>query len=228
MLTNLTKIDSDFINSKNHVHFKELQNNINHAVEISDSYREILSDQLNIYHTTVSTKLNDIMKFLTVFSVVFIPLTFIGFHPSDIVLIYSITQTYGILLHTQYIRRMPQWFEAIFVSPSHHRVHHGSNLIYLDKNMGMCLIIWDKLFGTFQPELEEEKVTYGLTSNINTFNPIKIAFLEWTAVFKDAINAKTSFGNKLNYFIKPPGWKHDGTGKLSNDLRQEWLKRKIK
>ena len=78
MLTNLTKIDSDFINSKNHVHFKELQNNINHAVEISDSYREILSDQLNIYHTTVSTKLNDIMKFLTVFSVVFIPLTFIA------------------------------------------------------------------------------------------------------------------------------------------------------
>jgi len=78
MLLNLTKIDSDFIYSKNHVHFKELQNNINHAIEISDSYREILSDQLNIYHTTISTKLNDIMKFLTVFSVVFIPLTFIA------------------------------------------------------------------------------------------------------------------------------------------------------
>ncbi|WKD85822.1 Cobalt/magnesium transport protein CorA [Polaribacter huanghezhanensis] len=78
MLVNLTKIDSEFINHKNFIHFKELQNNINHAVEISDSYREILSDQLNIYHTTVSTKLNDIMKFLTVFSVVFIPLTFIA------------------------------------------------------------------------------------------------------------------------------------------------------
>lgn len=78
MLLNLTKIDSDFINNKNHIHFKELQNNINHTIEISDSYREILSDQLNIYHTTISTKLNDIMKFLTVFSVVFIPLTFIA------------------------------------------------------------------------------------------------------------------------------------------------------
>jgi magnesium transporter len=78
MLLSLTKVDSDYINNKNHVHYKELQNNINHAVEISDSYREILSDQLNIYHTTVSTKLNDIMKFLTVFSVVFIPLTFIA------------------------------------------------------------------------------------------------------------------------------------------------------
>ena len=78
MLINLTKMDSDFINHKNHIHFKELQNNINHAIEISDSYREILSDQLNIYHTSISTKLNDIMKFLTVFSVVFIPLTFIA------------------------------------------------------------------------------------------------------------------------------------------------------
>lgn len=78
MLVNLTKIDSDFIHRKNNIHFKELQNNINHAVEISDSYREILSDQLNIYHTSVSSKLNDIMKFLTVFSVVFIPLTFIA------------------------------------------------------------------------------------------------------------------------------------------------------
>lgn len=78
MLVNLIKIDSDFINHKNYIHFKELQNNIYHAVEISDSYREILSDQLNIYHTSVSTKLNDIMKFLTVFSVVFIPLTFIA------------------------------------------------------------------------------------------------------------------------------------------------------
>jgi len=78
MLLNLAKMDCDFINPKNEVHFKELQNNIDHATEISDSYREILSDQLNIYHTTVSSKLNDIMKFLTVFSVIFIPLTFIA------------------------------------------------------------------------------------------------------------------------------------------------------
>lgn len=78
MILNLSKLDSEFINKKNSIHFKELQNNIYHAVEISDSYREILSDQLNIYHTSISTKLNDIMKFLTVFSVVFIPLTFIA------------------------------------------------------------------------------------------------------------------------------------------------------
>ena len=156
----------------------------------------------------------------------FIPLTLIGFHPFDIVLIYSLTQTYGILLHTQYIRRMPQWFEAIFVSPSHHRVHHGSNLIYLDKNMGMCLIIWDKLFGTFEPEVE--KPVYGLVSNINTYNPIKIAFIEWYNMFKDVFNSKTSFGKRLLYFFKPPGWKHDGSGKLSSDLRQEWENKKLR
>jgi sterol desaturase/sphingolipid hydroxylase (fatty acid hydroxylase superfamily) len=63
----------------------------------------------------------------------FIPLTFIGFQPLDILLMYTITQTYGILLHTQYIQKIPKWFEAVFVSPSHHRVHYGSNLIYLDK-----------------------------------------------------------------------------------------------
>ncbi|MEO7523323.1 MAG: sterol desaturase family protein, partial [Ferruginibacter sp.] len=79
----------------------------------------------------------------------FIPIAFMGFHPLDIVFMYSITQTYGILVHTEYVKKMPAWFETFFVSPSHHRVHHASNIIYLDKNMGMCLIIWDKIFGTF-------------------------------------------------------------------------------
>jgi magnesium transporter len=78
MILNLSKIDSDLINESTDIHFKELMDNINHASESSDSYREILSDQLNIYHTTISSKLNDIMKFLTIFSVIFIPLTFIA------------------------------------------------------------------------------------------------------------------------------------------------------
>jgi len=82
------------------------------------------------------------------------------------------------------------------------------------------LIIWDKLFNTFQPELDEEKVVYGLTTNIKSYNPFFIAFHEWAAVIKDAFSAKTSVINKLKYFIKPPGWKHDGTGKLSNDLEK--------
>ena len=77
MILNLCKMESEFIHEENHIHFKELQNNINEASELSDSYREILYDQLNIYHSSMSTKLNDIMRVLTVISVIFIPITFI-------------------------------------------------------------------------------------------------------------------------------------------------------
>jgi hypothetical protein len=121
---------------------------------------------------------------------------------------------------------MPRWFEAIFNTPSHHRVHHGSNPIYLDRNHAGILIIWDKLFGTFQPELDDEKVKYGLVSNINTYNPVKIAFIEWWNMLKDTFTGKKSFKDRFLYLIKPPGWRHDGTGKLSNDLRNEWLNSK--
>ena len=78
MILALSKMDSDLINENTHVHFKELLDNINQAIDSSETYREILSDQLNIYHTTISSKLNDVMKFLTIFSVIFIPLTFIA------------------------------------------------------------------------------------------------------------------------------------------------------
>jgi magnesium transporter len=77
MILNLTKIESEYIHEENHIHFKELQDNINEASELSDSYREILYDQLNIYHSSMSTRLNDIMRVLTIISVIFIPITFI-------------------------------------------------------------------------------------------------------------------------------------------------------
>ena len=153
-------------------------------------------------------------------------LPIIGFHPLMIFTQMSIGLLYQYWIHTELIYKMPRWFETVFNTPSHHRVHHGSNPLYLDRNHAGIFIVWDKLFGTFQPELKDEKVIYGLTSNIKTYNPLKIAFHEWIAVFKDALTAKTTFVNKLKYFIKPPGWKHDGTGILSNDLRKEWLRNK--
>ncbi|NEW78242.1 MAG: sterol desaturase family protein [Gelidibacter sp.] len=158
------------------------------------------------------------------FSFVFyLALPFFGFHPLMILTQMAVSLIYQYWIHTELIDKMPRWFEAVFNTPSHHRVHHGSNPLYLDRNYAGILIIWDRFFGTFQPELKEEKVIYGLHSNINTYNPIKIAFNEWIDVFKDAFSAKTSFVNKLGYFIKPPGWKHDGSGLLSEDLRKEWL-----
>lgn len=148
----------------------------------------------------------------------------VGFHPAMILLQMSISLLYQFWIHTEAIDKMPKWFEAVFNTPSHHRVHHGSNPIYLDRNHAGILIIWDKLFGTFQPELENESVQYGLVKNINTYNPIKIAFVEWKNMFKDALSGKKSFKDRWNYVTKPPGWKHDGTGKVSDDLRNEWLK----
>ena len=150
-------------------------------------------------------------------------LPLIGFHPALIMLQMSISLLYQFWIHTEAINKMPKWFEAVMNTPSHHRVHHGSNPIYLDRNHAGILIIWDKLFGTFQPELEDEKVTYGLVKNINTYNPVKIAFIEWINMFKDAFTGKKSLKNRLQYLIKPPGWKHDGSGQVSDDLRREWL-----
>lgn len=153
--------------------------------------------------------------------VYFIPIALMGFHPLDIVFMYSITQTYGILVHTQYVNKMPKWFEWFFVSPSHHRVHHASNVIYLDKNMGMCLIIWDKLFGTFQEELPTEPVKYGLTKPLeNHYHPAKIVLHEWQNIGKD-LQKKTSFFTKLKYLFMPPGWSHDGSSKTAKEMRRE-------
>lgn len=154
--------------------------------------------------------------------VYFIPLTFMGFQPMDILLMYAVTQTYGILLHTQYIQKMPKWFEAIFVSPSHHRVHHGSNLVYLDKNMGMCLIIWDRIFGTFQEELEEEPVQYGLTKTIeNTNNPINLIFHEWRDLATD-LKKDVPWHVRLKYLLMPPGWSHDGSSQTAREMRKKF------
>lgn len=149
------------------------------------------------------------------------PLTLLGFTPLDIIFMYSATQTYGILVHTQYINKMPRWFETFFVSPSHHRVHHASNVIYLDKNMGMCLIIWDKIFGSFQKELKEEPVKYGLTKPVeNAANPLKIIFHEWRSMVCD-LKKKTSFTTRLKYIFMPPGWSHDGSTKTARQMRLE-------
>ena len=151
----------------------------------------------------------------------FIPLTLLGFKPIDIILMYGITQTYGIIVHTRYIKKLPKLFEAIFVTPAHHRVHHASNTIYLDKNMGMCLIIWDRMFGTFQDELPEEPVVYGLTTAVqNAKNPFNHVFYEWKKIAKD-MKRNIPFTTKLKYLFMPPGWSHDGSSKTAVEMRRE-------
>jgi sterol desaturase/sphingolipid hydroxylase (fatty acid hydroxylase superfamily) len=147
----------------------------------------------------------------------FIPLSLSGFDGKDIMFIYSATQIYGILIHTKYIGKLGflEWFMS---TPSHHRVHHGSNIPYLDKNMGMVFIIWDRLFGTFAEEQEE--VRYGLTENIKSRNPSVVVFHEWKNILRD-LRKETSLKNKLMYMFGPPGWSHDGSRKTSRQLRNE-------
>ena len=151
----------------------------------------------------------------------FIPLVLMGFKSLDIVFMYSLTQIYGILVHTQYINKMPRWFEAIFVSPAHHRVHHASNIRYLDRNMGMVLIVWDKFFGTFQEELKEDPVKYGLTKHLEQpYHLINIIFHEWKNIFQD-LHKNIPLSLKIKYLFMPPGWSHDGSTKTAKELREE-------
>lgn len=148
----------------------------------------------------------------------FIPLPLLGFKGIDIMFIYSATQIYGILIHTQYIKKLGplEWFLS---TPSHHRVHHGSNVPYLDKNMGMVLIIWDRMFGTFAEE--KETVRYGLTKNLEKpYHPVKTVFHEWVEIFRD-LRKPSSLKAKFMYVFGPPGWSHDGSRKTSRQLRAE-------
>ena len=116
------------------------------------------------------------------------------------------------------------WLEYVFVTPSHHRVHHASNPKYLDKNMGMFLIFWDKIFGTFQPELPDEAyqpMQYGLTKNIEHPNAVNIVFHEWKQIWKDVTRKDIGAKEKWNYLFGPPGYSHDGSRLTSEELRQK-------
>jgi len=152
----------------------------------------------------------------------FIPLVLLNFRPMDVVFMYSITQIYGILVHTQAIKKLPKWIEYVLVTPSHHRVHHASNIPYLDRNMGMVFIIWDRMFGTFTEELPDEIPHYGITKPIEQpFHPVHIVTHEWKEINKD-LKKSRSLKDKLNYLFQPPGWSHDGSTKTSRELQKDW------
>ena len=130
----------------------------------------------------------------------FIMLPLIGLDPTIIAVVGIISTLWGIVGHTQIINKLGP-LEWVFNTPSHHRVHHGSNEQYIDKNYGNLLIIWDRMFGTFEPE--KELVRYGLVKNVNTFNPVKITFMGWKAILNDIKQSK-SFLEGLRLFFGPP------------------------
>jgi sterol desaturase/sphingolipid hydroxylase (fatty acid hydroxylase superfamily) len=131
-------------------------------------------------------------------------LLLLGFDPIMVYIASNIVSFYQSWIHTELIDKMPRWFEYVFNTPSHHRVHHATNPKYLDKNHGGILIIWDRLFGTFQQE--EEKPRYGLTTKIVNGNLSTIMFGEWKDLFHKLVSAG-SLKQALNYLVKPPGWR---------------------
>ncbi|KAG4080412.1 hypothetical protein HA402_013870 [Bradysia odoriphaga] len=150
----------------------------------------------------------------------FVPLSLLGFSAIDILLAYYVTQIYGNLVHTQTIGKLHPIIEYIFVTPSHHRVHHASNHRYLDKNMGMLLILWDRMFGTFQEELADDKVKFGLVKDLENRGPVNIIFHEFIAISQD-MKKTDSLLDKLKYLLYAPGWSHDGQSQTTRDLQRQ-------
>lgn len=129
-------------------------------------------------------------------------MTLLGFEPALVNTARGVNLLYQFWIHTEVVDKIGP-LEAVLNTPSHHRVHHGSNGPYLDRNHGSILIIWDKLFGTFEPE--RERVVYGLTKNIDTFNPLRIAGHEYAEMFRDVARSRT-WRDRLGFGLRGPGW----------------------
>jgi len=129
-------------------------------------------------------------------------LCLVGINPALIAQARGVNLLYQYWIHTDTIPKLGP-FETLFNTASHHRVHHGSNRQYLDRNHGSILIVWDKLFGTFEPE--DETVVYGLTKNINTYNLAKVSYHEHRDILRD-VSRSTNWSDRLNFVLRGPGW----------------------
>ncbi|WAL68892.1 sterol desaturase family protein [Amycolatopsis cynarae] len=131
------------------------------------------------------------------------PLPALGVPPWMVFTGFSVNLIYQFWVHTETIGKLPRWFEFVFNTPSHHRVHHASDKEYLDKNFGGILILWDRLFGTFREE--SFRPTYGLTKNIDSTNVLTLQYHEFAALWRDVRSART-LRDRLGYLFGPPGW----------------------
>lgn len=147
-----------------------------------------------------------------------IPVCWVGFDPRAVVLMYAASLLYQFWLHTEALGKLG-FLERFLNTPSHHRVHHAIEPEYLDRNYGGVLIIWDKLFGTFASERDSAPRTYGLVRQIDTLNPVKIAFAEWLALLHD-LRASKNLREALRYAFGPPGWKPNDSGMTTRAIRK--------
>ena len=149
------------------------------------------------------------------------PLFLIGFPPAMVFFCAGLNLIYQFWIHTELVGRMPRWFEAVMNTPSHHRVHHAVNPRYLDRNYAGVFIIWDRLFGTFEAERDEDRPRYGIVKALPTLNPLWAAIHEWVAMARDAAAARSA-GELAGRLFGPPGWQPDGAGETSDKIRERW------
>ena len=153
-----------------------------------------------------------------------LPLFLIGFPPAMVFFCVGINLIYQFWIHTEMVGRMPRWFEAVMNTPSHHRVHHAVNPRYLDRNYAGVFIVWDRLFGSFEPERADDPPRYGIVRQLGSFNILWAAFHEWVGIARDLWRAP-GWRNKLAYAVREPGWSHDGSRETSDTIRAAWRAR---
>jgi sterol desaturase/sphingolipid hydroxylase (fatty acid hydroxylase superfamily) len=151
------------------------------------------------------------------------PLVIIGFPLPMIAFAHGINLVYQFWVHTETIGRFPRWIEAVMNTPSHHRVHHATNPRYLDSNYAGVFIVWDRMFGTFVAERDDDRPRYGIVKNLASFNPLKVALHEWLGMVTDLSQAR-SLREFLGYLFAPPGWSPDGSRETSDSIRAAWAR----
>lgn len=144
-----------------------------------------------------------------------------GFPIGMIAFVHGLNLVYQFWIHTESIGRTPRVVEWVMNTPSHHRVHHATNPRYLDRNYAGVFIIWDRMFGTFEAEREDEPCRYGVVRNLGSFNPLTVAFHEWYGIAKDVTRSK-SLGEAAGYLLRPPGWTPDGSRDTSDAIKARW------
>ena len=152
-----------------------------------------------------------------------LPLFLIGFPPAMVFFVAGLNLVYQFWIHTEAIGRLPRWVEAVMNTPSHHRVHHATNARYLDRNYAGVFIVWDRLFGTFVGERDDDRPRYGLVKNLGSFSLWWAACHEWIGIARDVWSAP--WRAKLGYVWRPPGWSHDGSRDTSETIRACWEQR---
>ena len=151
-----------------------------------------------------------------------LPLFLIGFPPAMVFFCAGLNLIYQFWIHTEVIGRMPRWFEAVMNTPSHHRVHHATNPRYLDRNYAGVFIIWDRMFGTFEAERDDDRPRYGIVKDLGSFNILWAASHEWIGMVRDMI-AAPGWRARIGYFLGEPGWSHDNSRDTSETIRTRWL-----